>query len=71
MTFELFRLRSRDERCEIGDFVLAEGLKSDRKHGRLRRKCFVGSHSGRPKYFLGLETTDISNISRVASYLLS
>ena len=31
--------------------MLAEGLKSDRKHGRLRRKCFVGSHSGRPKYF--------------------
>ena len=42
--------------------MLAEGLKSDRKHGRLRRKCFVGSHSGRPKYFLALETTDISNV---------
>ena len=48
MTLELFRLRSRDERCESGDLVLAEGLKSDRKQGRLSRKCFVGSFSGRP-----------------------
>ena len=49
MTLELFRLRSRDERCDSGDLVLAEGLKSDKKQGRLSRKCFVGSHSGRPE----------------------